>query len=227
MKLMQVFLGLAVVAGISTSVFAQGFQVGTDGFEIPGNNWPPAESPDHAIDGVGQKYLNFGQVNTGFAVAPSVGSSAANSIKFWAANDAIPRDPASYELWGTNEAIPAEINPGDIFPLDLYTPISVGDIMLPDSRNAGGDAPLDDANSYTAEFDNSAEYTSYLVIFPTIKDLASANSMQIAEVQLFSSGDPIFAPGDAIVGGQIIPEPSTALLGMFGVLGFLGLRRRK
>src|SRR5207237_9068912 len=34
------------------------------------NVWPAAESPDHIIDRVGQKYLNFAELNTGVIVTP-------------------------------------------------------------------------------------------------------------------------------------------------------------
>src|SRR5688500_2021897 len=73
------------------------FVVGTAGTTANTNNWPAGESPDHAIDGVGQKYLNFGREGTGILVTPASGSSVVDKIKFWAANDAEPRDPASFE----------------------------------------------------------------------------------------------------------------------------------
>lgn len=76
--------------------------IGVAGTAGDTNNWPANESPDHAIDGVGQKYLNFGREDSRFIVTPSSGSSVVTSLKFWTANDAEPRDPASYELWGTN-----------------------------------------------------------------------------------------------------------------------------
>jgi MYXO-CTERM domain-containing protein len=52
--------------------------------------------------------------------------------------------------------------------------------------------------------------------------------MQIAEVQLFNAaGAGLFAPGNSIVGGQIIPEPSAAILGSLGLaLAALSRRRR-
>jgi hypothetical protein len=45
------------------------------GFVQPGNNWPVGEPPSAAIDGAGQKYLNFGKENTGFVVTPAAGTS--------------------------------------------------------------------------------------------------------------------------------------------------------
>src|ERR1700753_2865264 len=57
------------------SIFAPGNsifggQVNTGNFVVAvnggsGNDYPTGEEPLHAIDGVAQKYLNFGQTNTG------------------------------------------------------------------------------------------------------------------------------------------------------------------
>ena len=205
------------------------FQVGDAGFVIPGNNWPGGENPTFVIDGFGQKYLNFGQENTGFIVTPSLGSTVATSLQLWAANDAVERDPASYQVWGTNATAPAGFgSPGDTLPISAFTPISVGDLALPDTRNAGGDAALEDANSQTITFENTDAYSSYLVVFPTVKDIGAANSMQIAEVQLFdAAGGGIFAPGDAIVGGQVVPEPSSGLLGAMSLLSIMLFVRKR
>ena len=81
--------------------------------------------------------------------------------------------------------------------LSIFSVISTGDLSLPDLRNAGGGAELLDDTSQTVSFDNSSAYSSYLVLFPDVKDSAGANSMQIAEVQL-----------------DVVPEPSTAVLGL-------------
>jgi hypothetical protein len=175
------------------------------------NTWPAAESPDHAVDGVGQKYLNFGRENTGFLVSPISGSSIAESITFWTANDAEPRDPASFRLFGTNEEIDTAAPPGTEIPLTGFTEITSGNLTLPSSRNGGGQTALMPANSVTVDFANTNAYTSYLVVFPTVKTPASANSMQIAEVALAGAGmTPLFAPGDPILGG-LLYEPGPAV----------------
>src|SRR5262245_48712160 len=75
------------------------FSIGLAGNAAGQNNWPAAESPDHAIDGVAQKYLNFGITNTGFLVNPAFNAGAGSvvtSMQLWTANDAEPRDPTSY-----------------------------------------------------------------------------------------------------------------------------------
>ncbi len=174
------------------------------------NNWPGGEVPSHIIDGVGQKYLNFGETNTGFVVTPSAGSSIATSITLWTANDAAERDPATYAIWGTNTTIAG----GGPFSLLDFTVISSGSLALPGSRNAGGSNALLLANSQTVGFVNTNAYTSYLVFFPTVKNSGSANSMQIAEVQL---------------DGTIVPEPTTVtlLLVAFGFGVLRPVRRRK
>lgn len=170
------------------------------------NSWPGNEAPSNAIDGVGQKYLNFSMINTGFIVKPSVGSSVATSIKLWTANGPQQRDPASYELWGSNAAIGS----GPSFSLSDFTLISSGALSLPSTRNGAGNTPLSDISSQTIGFTNSTAYTSYMVIFPTVKD-NSATVMEIGEVQLY--------------GSAAVPEPTS--LAIFGIgAGIAGLKAR-
>lgn len=187
--------------------------VGVVGTAAGVNNWPAAESPDHAIDGFGQKYLNFGETDTGFLITPNFGSSVGtivNSIKLWTANDAEPRDPASFTIRGTNSPVTG----GGPFALSNFTVIANAvPLALPSTRNAGGvTTPLDDINSQTVNFANSAGFKSYLVTFPTVKDSASANSMQIAEVQL---------------NGVLVPEPGVLGLVALTSLGVMAFRRRR
>jgi len=148
------------------------------------NQWPNDEGPEHLIDDVGQKYLNFGKQNTGAIITPGIGCSVVDSIKFWTANDNESRDPASYKLYGTNNSISNVTN-----PLSDFTLLSEGNLSLPASRNADGNSPLEGSNSQTISFVNSASYTSYLVLFPTVKNSINANSMQLGEVQLFGSAN--------------------------------------
>ncbi len=178
----------------------------TDNF-WPGNIATPAtnESPEHAIDGVGQKYLNFAELNTGIMVSPGGSATVVGSLQVWTANDAMDRDPASYAVYGTNAAL----NGGGM-ALSQFTLISTGALNLPISRNAGGTAVLDAANSTTVTFANSTPYLNYLVIFPTVRTETSANSMQVAEIQLFTA----------------VPEPGTAMLAGVG-LTMLARRRRR
>jgi len=158
------------------------FDIGVPGYTVGSNNWPTNEGPEHLIDGVGQKYLNFGEFDTGAIITPAVGCSIVNTIKFWTANDAEARDPTSYKLYGTNSNLNNTSN-----PISLFTLISEGNLALPSSRNANGNNVLQDINAQTISLTNNSIYSSYLLYFPTVKNQNSANSMQIGEVQTFGS----------------------------------------
>jgi PEP-CTERM motif len=160
---------------------------------------PTNEGVIRAIDNAGQKYLNFLDLGSGFIVTPSLGipqgGTIVTGIRLYTANDAVERDPASYELAGSLNGI-------------NFTVISAGALALPAGRNNGGFSEPLGSNFQTLLFANSTAYTSYRVIFPTLKNAAAANSMQISEVELL---------------GVVAPEPSSmALLG----LGAIGLLRR-
>jgi hypothetical protein len=179
-----------------------------------GNNPPPGETVDHALDDNTDKYLNFLDLNSGFIVTPAAGLSVVEAVRFYTANDAEPRDPGSYSLSGSNDtgADPSTYS---------YTLISSGNLSLPSGRNASGQA-LNPSSHYKQEvtFTNTTAYTTYKLIFPTVKNLPSGqpagqyNSMQIGEVELM---------------GTIVPEPSTLMLFGVGALGLLvcAWRRRK
>ncbi len=205
-----------LLSAMSVGVDAQDFklQIGID-TTVTDNRWPGAEDPTRAINWEGQKYLNFAgdefnlidgsNVFSGLMVQPTEGPQAddvASSITFWTANDAVERDPAAFELWGSNSSdIPllfreddttvTGLDPGDVLSLDLFTKIAEGPLDLPESRNAGGSALLDDANSQTISFDNSTVYDNYLILFPELKDRNGQNSMQIAEIQLNYDGEDV------------------------------------
>ncbi len=135
--------------------------------------WPGAETPDLATDDdIGTKFLHFkGELEpTGFQVTPLDGPSFVTGLTFTTANDAEPRDPVAFELSGSNEGIDGP-----------YTLIARGNIV----DFAQADAwPRFTKNKTPISFDNDVAYAHYQVLFPAIRDAASANSMQIAEVEL-------------------------------------------
>jgi hypothetical protein len=58
--------------------------------------------------GTETKYLNFGEENSGLIVTPSAGAKVVTSMQITTANDAVARDPASYEIYGTNDPITSD-----------------------------------------------------------------------------------------------------------------------
>lgn len=150
------------------------------------SSYPDAEGPFYALDqDSSTKYLNFGREGTGLIFTPEYGASVVRSIRFTTANDAPGRDPASFELYGTNDPIVSEDNSaGDA---ENWTLIAADSLSLPDERFTNG--PVNN-------FANGASYTSYKVVFPTVKD-ACENSMQIADLSLFTGTD---GGGDQVAG---------------------------
>ena len=144
--------------------------IDTDG----GSQSPGGEAVGNAIDGSLNKYLNFGEENSGFIVTPSIGASIVKSFQITTANDAEDRDPTTWQLFGTNEAITSgNHSDGDG---ENWTPIDSGSVNLPGGRDTLG--PM-------VSVDNNAAYASYRMIFTAVKNAGPANSMQIAEIQFF------------------------------------------
>ena len=176
----------------------------------PVNQWPGPEAPGDLINGLigggGEKYLNFAKTNTGIVVTPTAGGglpSVVTSMELWVANDANERDPASYQLFGSNAAI----NLGADIALNDFTLISEGGLALPLDRDNANDAT---GFSQVVSIDNSDAYSTYMLVFPTIRNEGATNSMQLSEVQLE---------------GTFVPEPSTTLVALLGLLPLLRRRR--
>ncbi|MBP7935805.1 MAG: PEP-CTERM sorting domain-containing protein [Phycisphaerae bacterium] len=155
-----------------------------------GSSYPGAEAPGKAFDSdANTKYLNFSKENSGFIVS-SAAPTVVRSLGLTTANDWAERDPASYQIFGTNVPIVSTDNSnGD---LEAWTLISEGALALPDDRFTAM-APVN--------FANSNAYTSYRVVFPTLKNAGATNSMQIAEVGLFESTDGTGA--NVLAGGTV------------------------
>ena len=179
-----------------------------------GDAGPPpfAEGVENAINDIGQKYLNFLDLGSGFSVTPSGDGKdlSVTALTFYTANDAVSRDPASYWFSGSN---------GDLVD-GPWTVISSGNLSLPDGRNAGGNSVVipptgnDTAFHQQVMFSNTNVYTHYQIIFPTLKDAVAANSMQIGEVELQ-------------VVSTVVPIPAAAWLFGSGLIGLVGMARRK
>jgi hypothetical protein len=198
-------LSLASPAAGAISILAPGdsiIAIDTDpGFSNSG--YPtPNETPQKAIDGTPAKYLNFGEEGSGFIVTPG-GSTTVLSFRLTTANDAENRDPASFELYGTTDSITSQDN--SIGLNENWFSIASGALALPGTRDTVG--PL-------VSFANANAYTSYRMVFPSVKDApgGDANSMQIREVEFFTSSDAstpdILDPLDPIIAIDFHPSQS-------------------
>ncbi|MHC4726596.1 MAG: DUF1349 domain-containing protein [Planctomycetota bacterium] len=162
---------------------------------IPGDNvkgvpddgdWPGNEHPALAIDDdTSTKYLHFKgeEQPTGIKVTPSA-KQVVTGITFTTANDAVERDPTSFELYGSNEGIDG--------PYEL---IASGEIV--DFNDPNTASPRFTKNATPITFDNDTAYAHYQILFPTVRDAASANSMQIAEIELITD-IPVKDNGDTL-----------------------------
>jgi hypothetical protein len=152
--------------------------------------WPGGEAPGNVLDGnSGTKYLNFGRTWSGLIVTP--GASTVQSLRFTTANDAPDRDPMRYQLYGTMDPITS--TGGGQGRSENWTPIGGGALNLPTAR-------FD--STTVVDLPNNASYTSYKLLFPGVRN-DGANSMQIADVQMYSSpggaGAALLAAGQPVV----------------------------
>ena len=150
-------------------------------------DWPGGEYPALLIDDdSGTKFLHFkgATETTGFRVTASASQSIVTGLTFTTANDAPERDPVAFELSGSNESIDGP-----------YTLIASGDIV--DFSDPNNEWPRFTKNETVISFDNEVEYAHYQVLFTAIRDAASANSMQIAEVELLGNKLNAGAPNPA------------------------------
>jgi hypothetical protein len=192
----RVWAGAAVCAAAAwaSTVFAQDITHPGNAITASSTNSPVGEGVTNVIDNTANtKYLNFDILNTGFTVTPS-GAGVVTSLGFVTANDSPQRDPASYILEGSTDGV-------------NFTTISQGPLNLPSTRYALGQVV----------FGNSASYSQYRITFPTVRSAASANSMQIAEVQFNTFGN-ILTPGDGI--SATIPSGASIPTGQ-GVTGLV------
>ncbi|MCH2294864.1 MAG: IPT/TIG domain-containing protein, partial [SAR324 cluster bacterium] len=129
------------------------------------DNSPNGETVEFAIDdNPGTKYLNFDKLNAGLTITLDEASSL-TGLGFISANDVPARDPASYKLTGSNDGVTFE---------------TVSEGSVPDF--------FERFQRREIKFDaKSKAYSTYRLIFPTVVDASSANSVQIAEVQFLGA----------------------------------------
>jgi hypothetical protein len=108
----------------------------------------------------GTKYLNFDKLGAGVMLKLSQGT-VVSQVQFTTANDSPERDPASFILYGSNDTSGG------------WTLIDSQNIALSTNR-------LTASPVYT--INNSSAYVYYNIVFPTVRDAGTANSMQIAEI---------------------------------------------
>jgi hypothetical protein len=166
--------------------------VDADGM-VSSSSYPGGEAPLYVLDAnKGTKYLNFGKENSGFIVTPVAGASVLQSFQLTTAGDAPNRDPVGWTLWGTNVPIASADNSMGV--AESWTLIGSGTMALPDARQTLG--PV-------VSVANSSAYTSYKMMYPTLKNAGATNSMQVADVSFFQSSDgtgsSFLATGDPIL----------------------------
>jgi hypothetical protein len=142
------------------------------------NDWPLNQAPPCGIDdNINTKYLHFRRSTseiTGLCVTPSLSGTPVTGFTVITAEDHSERDPVSFILYGSNTSIDGP-----------YTVIASGTI---DELNQPAAFPR---NSKIAPilFSNEIIYNHYQILFPDVRNNITANSMQIAELELLGSPD--------------------------------------
>ncbi|QNN24860.1 hypothetical protein HED60_22120 [Planctomycetales bacterium ZRK34] len=138
-----------------------------EAYNITGEPKPnaPYESADRTIDNdPATKYLNFNKAGAGLTIRLDA-PAAVRGVGLCTANDDPQRDPAAFTLQGSDDGIHF---------VDIVTDMPV---------------PAIADRHYQRHFivDNDTAYRHYRLIFTGVADNAAANSVQIAEIQLFAA----------------------------------------
>jgi MYXO-CTERM domain-containing protein len=162
-----------------------------------------AEAADKFIDGLSStKYLNFGREGSGIIVTP--GASVAKSFELTTGGDAPERDPLAYNLFGTNDPISSSAFSAGTS--ENWTPISSGATGLLTDPGRGF------AGQFVNFGGNASSFTSYKLQFGQLRTSANGNSMQAAELQMFTAtgggGTPVLAPANPVVPIDFLPGDS-------------------
>ena len=158
-----------------------------------GSTWPSAESPDKVVDAnTNSKFLTFRNNNAGVILKPTNSNLVFNRLSLWTANDYPDRDPASYIIYGSTSNLTGSA--GTNIPISSLTAIASGNVTLQNARRTG---------PTVIQFANSVAYTSYVVVFPTVRN-SSEPLTQISEIQLSQGTNPPLAVAMADArGGQL------------------------
>ena len=158
-----------------------------------GSTWPSAESPDKVVDAnTDSKFLTFRNNNAGVILKPTNSNLVFNRLSLWTANDYPDRDPASYIIYGSTSNLTGIA--GTNIPISSLTAIASGNVTLQNARRTG---------PTVIQFANSVAYTSYVVVFPTVRN-SSEPLTQISEIQLSQGTNPPLAVAMADArGGQL------------------------
>lgn len=179
----------------SAQVFTSSDNVlGIDVDAVVDSGAPGPEGPENVLDQDSTtKYLNFGKGGTGLIISTGVGPTNVVGLQLTAANDAPERDPVTFDLYGTNDPILS--GPHSSGDLETYTLIASG--------STGLDAdPGREMLGSVVDFTNGQSFDAYKLIFPTLRNPIGANSMQVADVQLFQGTggtNPIFPSASSAV----------------------------
>lgn len=126
---------------------------------LPNGNTPDNEGVERAIDGKSDtKYLHFDGASSGFQVTTAK-PGIVRAIRLTSANDAPERDPASYLIEGSNNG-----NDWKTIARGVIEPFAGRHTVRADG------------------FENAEAYSSYRVLFPTVR--GDGSPMQIAKVEL-------------------------------------------
>lgn len=143
-----------------------------DRLEPTSLNSPPGEDVQRVIDNQhGTKYLNFDKLNAGFTITfPQ--ATVVKGLRLTSANDAPDRDPTRFILSGSNTGT-------------QFTEVARGAIpQFPDRFE-----------TVEISFVNERDYSSYQLIFPTVRVPNQAVAMQIAEVEFLGLRSNSNTPG--------------------------------
>jgi hypothetical protein len=141
---------------------------------------PGTQGVTNAIDNVrsgASKYLNFDKLYTGLQITPASGLALVTGVALTSGGDSPERDPSSFTLEGSTDG-------GATFTLIVSNAVPAFTSRL---------------QRQVLTFPNSAGYTTYRLDFPTVANAATANSMQITEIELLGVN---YIPGPATVAVQ-------------------------